>query len=101
MAVVFCLACAPALLGRDVISQVSALHVLGTGANPYFPGSDVGLLYFLMPLVVLSSFFFFLAPGVLFVLALGRAASLVELVVCAFGASMGLCVLAVAAAPLL
>ena len=68
--------------------RVTELHVLATGPGAYFLPAHALLLYGAAPLVLLSSFVFFLAPGALLVLLRGRCASLVELLLHAFGASV-------------
>ena len=84
----FCVGSLPALVGQEVLSQVTGLYGLGSGPHPYFQLSHAGLLYVIMPVVVTSSFILFLFPGAILTLALGQARSAVEWIVFAFGSSL-------------
>ena len=82
-----CLACLPALLGRSLVAQVAALRFLAS-SHPYFQPAHAALLYFGMPLVAVSSFIFFLAPGICLVTAFGKTVGLLERILLAFGACL-------------
>jgi hypothetical protein len=78
----------PALLGRGVPAQVAALWPLSQSPTPYFIPAQAGLLYGLAPLVVVSSFLLFLAPGALLALAFQPLKNAAEWFVYAFGVSV-------------
>lgn len=77
----------PALLGWGVVARVSEMYGLATGPHPYVQLTHAGLLYVIMPIVVISSFVLFLSPGAIVILAMGQARRLLEWVVLAFGTS--------------
>ena len=70
----------PAILGRPIVAEVASLHALGQSSHPYFQPQYAGLLYFVLPAVILSGFVLLLSPGVLIVLAMGQGAPLCEFV---------------------
>ena len=77
----------PALLAWGVVARVSEMYDLATRPHPYVQLTHAGLLYVIMPIVVISSFVLFLSPGAIVILAMGQARRLLEWVVLAFGAS--------------
>src|SRR3990170_8712030 len=78
----------PALLGYEVVARVSGLNSLSAGPHPYFQLSHAWLLYVITPVVVISSFLLYLSPGGILILAFGKARSIAEWVVLAFGSSL-------------
>ena len=82
--------CLPALTGHEVVAQVAGLHTLAGGPHPYWQPSHGGLLYLWAPMVAISGFVLFLAPGALLALALGLARRVEEWVVLAFACSLTL-----------
>jgi hypothetical protein len=86
------LAWLPALLGLGVVGHVSEMYKLALKTHPYIQISHAGLLYVITPIVIISSFFLFLSPGAILVLAMGQARRLLELVVFAFATSTALLV---------
>jgi len=80
--------CLPAIWSRGVIERTSSLYHLAAAANPYFQPSHGWLLYAVTPLVAVSAFLFYLAPGGLLVLLFWRVKSAAEWIVLAFGTSI-------------
>jgi hypothetical protein len=74
--------------GAAIVGEVAGLYALGASSTPYVQPSFAALLYLLTPLVALSAFVLFLAPGGLLVLALGRCRGFAEWLVLAFAASL-------------
>ena len=72
---------------RSVLVRVNDLYPAELPASPYFIAEHFGLLYLALPLAVLALLLVILAPGLLLVLASGKAASVEELVLKGFGAS--------------
>ena len=91
----------PALLGHQIVARVSGLYRLGAEPHPYFQPFDGWLLYFLTPLVIVSSFSLFLSPGALLAIALDQAENAAEWIVFAFGHSLVLWILLSSGAKLL
>jgi hypothetical protein len=80
--------CAIVLSGRGVVAKTTSLYAWELPAHPYLNLAHAGLLYGVMPLVVISSLIVFLLPGIFLVLALGKTARWPELLVWAFGTSL-------------
>jgi hypothetical protein len=83
----------PALFGWGVVGRVSEMYDLATKPYPYIQITHAGLLYVIMPIVIISSFCLFLSPGALLILAIGQKRRLLEWVVFAFGTSIILLVI--------
>jgi hypothetical protein len=77
----------PVFLGWGTIARVSEMYDLASKPHPYVQLTHAGLLYVIMPAVVISSFVLFLSPGAIVILAMGQARRLLEWIVLAFGAS--------------
>lgn len=77
----------PALLGWGAVARVSEMYDLATRPHPYIQFTHAGLLYLIVPVVVISSFVLFLSPGAIFILAMGQARRLLEWMLLAFGTS--------------
>ena len=90
-----------AWVGRDVVPGVVNLYSVELPEHPYFQPDRAGLLYVLVPLVVVSSLVLFLLPGLFLVLASGKTARWTELVIRAFGASFIVYVTLISAVKLL
>jgi len=80
--------CAIVFSGRGVVAKITSLYAWELPAHPYLNLAHAGLLYVVMPLVVLSSLVVFLLPGIFLMLALGKTARWPELLVWAFGTSL-------------
>jgi hypothetical protein len=88
LGVLLVVSCAIVVSGRGVVAEITSLYAWELPAHPYLDLAHAGLLYVVMPLVVLSSLIVFLLPGILLVLALGKVARWPELLVWAFGTSL-------------
>jgi hypothetical protein len=80
--------CLPALFGPTVAERVSGLYTLAANPQPYVQPDYAWLLYAVVPLVSVSSFLFYLAPGVLLVLTFSNLKSITEGLVLSFGVSL-------------
>jgi hypothetical protein len=78
----------PAILLNGVVATATGLYPLAEGPHPYFVPAHAGLLYFLVPLAVVSASVLFLAPGLLLSLALGRGATAAQWLLSALAISL-------------
>jgi hypothetical protein len=73
--------------GKDIVPQVVDLHYLDLPDHPYFQPRDAGLLYVLLPIVVVSSLILYILPGILLVLAGGWCRRWGEVLIWGFGSA--------------
>lgn len=78
------------LLTQSTIAEVAFLFPEAVPAQPYFLPRYAHLLYAVVPLGILACIGLLLAPGVLAVLAFGRAHSITDLVLKGFAVAFGL-----------
>jgi hypothetical protein len=78
----------PAILLNGVVATATGFHPLAEGPRPYFVPAHAGLLYFLVPLVVVSASVLFLAPGLLLSLAMGRGETAAQWLLSALAISL-------------
>lgn len=96
--IALCLGALPAVLAEPVLGRAVALHELAAGADPYFQPAHAGLLYLAVPLVSLSTFLLFLAPGLLLVRGSSGAGTPAGWLLRGFGAALAVAMVETVAA---
>jgi hypothetical protein len=84
-------ACLPALAAPALSARTSALYSVAANGNAYFVAGHAALLYLATPVAVLSSFLWFLLPGLLAALLLRAGQRVEELLLFGFALSLLFC----------
>jgi hypothetical protein len=75
------------IFGRQLIPKISALYFFELPPHPYLVPDHAVLFYIFSPVVILSSIFIWLLPGILITLWIGKTQRYAELIIWAFGTS--------------
>ena len=85
LGIVLIASAALAALGSQVVPKAVYLYFLDLPANPYFVPQQAGLLYLLVPAVVLGGLVMWFLPGIFLALASGKVTRWTTLLSQAFG----------------
>ena len=101
LGIVLIASAALAAVGSQVVPKAVYQYYLDLPANPYFVPEHAGLLYVLVPLVVLGGLVMWFLPGIFLALASGKATRWTTLLSQAFGLALIIYFLAISLVKLL